>query len=189
MTLHQGSSGQEVRELQEKLQHAGFDPGNVDGEFGHNTEHAVLAFQNAASLTADGIAGPHTMQALDTYLSVSAHRGTPALDVWYQELDSSCEWVTFTVYNSGDGEAAANSYFSWITVQPEHSGHAVWTYRDELPAIPAGQQVYSTIRLPDSLDNGNYDVHVGILDANNGWVTQQPHVVHTTVHDRRFAAR
>ena len=191
MTLHEGSSGDAVSDLQEKLKSAGYDPGSVDGHFGPNTERAVVSFQSAAGLTTDGIAGPRTIEALEATLAAwaSVAAGSPTLAVFSEALDSSCEWVSFTVYNGGDGDSTASAFFSWITVQPEHSGSAVWTQRDELPAIAAGQQSDSWVRLPDSLDNGNYDIHVGILDADNNWVTQQPHVVPTTVHDRRFGTR
>jgi peptidoglycan hydrolase-like protein with peptidoglycan-binding domain len=190
MTLQHGASGDDVSDLQLKLKAVGHDPGHVDGVFGHGTEHAVRSFQHACGLVDDGIAGPHTMEALERAVAAAVHTvGTPALDVWYEMMDSSCEWVTFVVYNAGNGDAAERDFHAWITVQPEHSGHAVRTYREELPAIAAGQQTYSTVRLPDTLDNGNYDIHVGLLDSNNQWVTQQPHIVRATVHDRRFSAR
>ncbi|TAJ34419.1 MAG: peptidoglycan-binding protein [Nitrospirae bacterium] len=63
-TLQIGSTGVEVRELQQKLKDAGFDPGVIDGEYGHGTEAAVLAFQKSEGLLADGIAGPRTLAAL-----------------------------------------------------------------------------------------------------------------------------
>lgn len=62
--LKEGSSGPEVVTLQEKLKQAGFSPGNIDGAFGPGTEAALMAFQRSQGLLADGIAGPHTLQAL-----------------------------------------------------------------------------------------------------------------------------
>jgi peptidoglycan hydrolase-like protein with peptidoglycan-binding domain len=62
--LRQGSRGTQVRDLQEALRAAGFDPGPVDGVFGPRTRAAVLAFQRAHGLAADGIAGPVTKGAL-----------------------------------------------------------------------------------------------------------------------------
>jgi hypothetical protein len=187
VTLERGSSGHEVTELQEKLKAAGYDPGAADGHFGPTTEYAVMSFQRTAGLTADGYAGPHTMAALETH----AHHagGAPALDVTSQELDPSFEWVGFLVHNSGAGASVDNAFYSWITLQPEHSGSAVWTQRDPLAGIHAGQQNHSWVRLPNSISDGNYDVHVGILDANNNWVTQQPHIVELTVHAGKFAPR
>jgi len=63
MSLRIGSSGESVRQLQARLQQAGFDPGGVDGKFGQKTETAVERFQTARGLTVDGIAGNETMRA------------------------------------------------------------------------------------------------------------------------------
>ncbi len=52
--------GDDVRELQERLNSLGFDPGRVDGIFGPTTEVALLQFQRDAAITPDGICGPAT---------------------------------------------------------------------------------------------------------------------------------
>lgn len=63
-TLKLDAHGPEVVELQKKLTKLGFPVGNIDGEFGHATEAAVIAFQHSRELLADGIAGPRTLAAL-----------------------------------------------------------------------------------------------------------------------------
>ncbi len=63
MTLSTGSSGSSVRNLQQKLQSAGFNPGGVDGDFGSRTERAVRAFQQAKGIEVDGKVGPQTLRA------------------------------------------------------------------------------------------------------------------------------
>lgn len=52
-----GSSGDEVKKIQNRLKELGFYTGAVDGNFGDGTEKAYKAFQEAAGLTVDGIAG------------------------------------------------------------------------------------------------------------------------------------
>lgn len=64
-SLKQGSRGDEVRELQEKLNRLGYACGTADGIFGAKTEAAVKAFQQANGLSTDGIAGPKTQAALE----------------------------------------------------------------------------------------------------------------------------
>lgn len=62
--LFVGSSGTEVRMVQQGLAAAGFDPGPIDGVFGQKTERAVKAFQAMRGLAIDGHIGPDTLAAL-----------------------------------------------------------------------------------------------------------------------------
>ena len=62
--LRTGARGDAVRKLQELLNALGYDCGSVDGIFGSKTYAAVLAFQKANGLGADGIVGPLTWAKL-----------------------------------------------------------------------------------------------------------------------------
>ncbi|MFL6138956.1 MAG: N-acetylmuramoyl-L-alanine amidase [Frankiaceae bacterium] len=57
--------GDDVAELQHRLQELGFDPGRCDGVFGARTEQAVRELQRNLGLVPDGTCGPHTLKALD----------------------------------------------------------------------------------------------------------------------------
>lgn len=63
-TLKNGSSGEQVKTVQRILNGSGYTSGTVDGKYGKNTENAVKAFQKAKGLTADGICGLNTWNAL-----------------------------------------------------------------------------------------------------------------------------
>lgn len=64
--LSMGSSGNAVKDLQEKLNRLGFNCGTADGVFGRMTGEAVRKFQNTvASLGVDGIAGYNTLTELN----------------------------------------------------------------------------------------------------------------------------
>jgi hypothetical protein len=65
-TLRRGDRGEDVRQLQELLRSAGFDPGGIDGNFGSATHDAVVSFQRSSGLEPDGAAGPLTTAALTT---------------------------------------------------------------------------------------------------------------------------
>jgi peptidoglycan hydrolase-like protein with peptidoglycan-binding domain len=66
-TIQEGSSGADVTLLQQRLTALGYYNGAVDGSFGPGTKSAVVAFQQAKSITpADGVVGPATWQALAT---------------------------------------------------------------------------------------------------------------------------
>lgn len=62
--LRTGSHGDAVRKLQELLNAKGYTCGSVDGIFGSKTYAAVLAFQKANGLGADGIVGSLTWAKL-----------------------------------------------------------------------------------------------------------------------------
>jgi peptidoglycan hydrolase-like protein with peptidoglycan-binding domain/DNA invertase Pin-like site-specific DNA recombinase len=55
-----------VRTLQRTLRRLGWSPGPIDGLFGPRTEAAVVRFQRAAGVTADGVVGARTFRALRT---------------------------------------------------------------------------------------------------------------------------
>ena len=75
-TLQRGSMGEDVRQVQELLKRAGFDPGPIDGVFGSTTEAAVRQFQTSRGLDSDGKVGPITMAALTaSSVPVGAARG------------------------------------------------------------------------------------------------------------------
>lgn len=60
----QGSRGDEVTAIQTKLRESGYYNGKIDGIFGSGTKNALISFQKDNGLTADGIAGSKTLQAL-----------------------------------------------------------------------------------------------------------------------------
>ena len=59
-----GDSGDAVTTLQTELNAQGYACGEADGVFGQNTLNAVIAFQTAKGLAADGIVGELTWGAL-----------------------------------------------------------------------------------------------------------------------------
>lgn len=64
--LKLGSKGPEVKALQERISSLGLGLVVVpDGLFGTSTKRAVIAFQANAGITADGMVGPATQDALD----------------------------------------------------------------------------------------------------------------------------
>jgi putative chitinase len=81
VTLREGSSGDGVKILQNRLKERGFSPGAVDGKFGLATEAALIAFQKSEGLLADGIAGPRTQRALGLVTDDSLPNVIPGVTV------------------------------------------------------------------------------------------------------------
>jgi N-acetyl-anhydromuramyl-L-alanine amidase AmpD len=92
--LRKGSTGQLVKQIQQKLKEHGHYTGAIDGDFGPNTEKSVMAFQNTRpNLSADGVVGNLTWKSLH---NVSEHR--PAI----------IEGTNIKDYHLNDGEFFAD---------------------------------------------------------------------------------
>lgn len=94
-----GDIGEEVRELQAKLNALGYNCGTVDGEFGKNTLAALKKFQSQKGLEADGEAGPLTLGKLLEY-----YKG-------FTGKEKACETVTVSActMNAPSGDAPDGS--------------------------------------------------------------------------------
>lgn len=74
--LRSGSQGEEVWQLQTRLQELGYYTTAVDGQFGQGTKTAVMAFQRVNGLEVDGIVGEGTKATL--YAASAIPRPTDA---------------------------------------------------------------------------------------------------------------
>ena len=63
--------GDDVKAVQNKLNSLGYNCGTADGYYGNATRSAVISFQSAKGLTADGEVGPATWNALFSSSSTS----------------------------------------------------------------------------------------------------------------------
>ncbi|HET9137804.1 D-Ala-D-Ala carboxypeptidase family metallohydrolase [Actinophytocola sp.] len=87
-SLSQGATGEDVRQLQIRI--AGY-PGTgahlgIDGDFGPATRAALVRFQQAYGLSADGVAGPQTFAKI---YELQDDDCTP-IHFTYGELDDGC---------------------------------------------------------------------------------------------------
>ena len=79
-TYRRGSSGEQVRVIQDKLKRWGYYDGAVDGIFGSATEKAVRYFQRSNGLAEDGIVGKNTLTALGMFNTGAGSSSTAAQD-------------------------------------------------------------------------------------------------------------
>ena len=120
-TLKAGIANETVRSLQNRLITLGYLSGKADGIFGTKTSLAVINFQKANGLKADGIAGSKTINLLNKPSAVSASGGqsnTGALTIpsgsisassvkyanWYNEVRAKARtYPNATVYDFTNG--------------------------------------------------------------------------------------
>lgn len=71
--------GEDVAELQSRLNGLGFDAGKVDGVFGAETQRAVLDFQRNRHLAEDGRAGPEVITEIRLVTRAAMRAGREAV--------------------------------------------------------------------------------------------------------------
>ena len=76
--LQRGDRGNNVTELQTRLQQLGYNTGGVDGVFGGMTEAAVQQLQRSAQLPSDGKFGQQELAALTSMQPISAAPTRPS---------------------------------------------------------------------------------------------------------------
>ena len=96
--LRTGSSGLAVRQLQDQLKDLGYYKGSSDGEYGAATEQAVRDFQAANNLTADGIAGTKTQDALFSRYAIAKADSTSGTS---SSTSTSTGTTTTNTYQNG----------------------------------------------------------------------------------------
>ena len=74
-TLYYGCTGARVKTLQQALRAAGIYKGPLDGVYGDLTYEAVLKYQRANNLAADGMAGTNTLNSLAKKTGVRVSSG------------------------------------------------------------------------------------------------------------------
>ncbi len=116
--LRVGSSGNNVRVMQQYLNGLGVVYTAVnrlatDGKFGAATQNAVIRFQKQFSLTADGVIGQNTWNAIvAVYLSVAAYR---PVDVTTKYLG------VISAGSSGDHVRFIQSYLNSVRKQYDYN--------------------------------------------------------------------
>ena len=104
--LKQGTSGNDVKEVQRRLKQWGYYKGSVDGVFGEGTKKAVIAFQKKNGLTADGVVGKSTYKALGMTKSYEILAGQSSGGAQAQNGYSSADvyLLAKTIHAEGRGE-------------------------------------------------------------------------------------
>ncbi|MGW2841182.1 peptidoglycan-binding protein [Streptomyces sp. NPDC001493] len=131
-TQQSGSSGAQVKAVQQLLNTQGYEAGSVDGVFGAATTSAVQAFQRARGLSADGIVGAKTWTALlSAGTTPDLRQGSAGEDV--KRLQRSLTAALGSTV-SVDGDFGSGTATAVRTFQTDHGlsvdgivGTATWT--------------------------------------------------------------
>ncbi len=188
-----GSKGSEVTQIQTKLKRWGYYTGNIDGIYGSQTLAAVKYFQRKNGLTADGIAGTKTLQAMGIFNSSNSSSSSST-------NSSNLNLLARLVYGEARGEpytgqvavaavvlnrVKSSSFPNTISGVIYQSG-AFSVVNDGQINLTPNQTAYNAAQ--DAL-NG-WDPSYGSLyyfnpsTATNSWIWSRPHVI--TIGKHRF---
>ncbi|MEZ7171536.1 spore cortex-lytic enzyme [Sporosarcina sp. OR05] len=192
--LAKGATGDDVIELQARLQYIGFYNGEIDGKFGYGTYWALRSFQEKYGMPIDGIAGTLTKKKLTAASSYDekfvkdnikkgnqfTHYGGKPLASQVKEGGGKKENIHLpSKYSEQDLKLMANAVYGEARGEPYEGQVAVAAVilnRVEHPDFP--DTVGGVIFQPGAftaVDDGqiwltpNERAKEAVLDALNGW--------------------
>lgn len=192
--VQRGAFGDDVIELQARLQYLGFYTGKIDGKFGYGTYWALRNFQQQYGLKVDGVAGAETKKTLAGYsdydeewVHTQLEKGTDFTYYGGQPLDTQVKGgagSTSTTqlpskYTERDLQLIANAVYGESRGEPYEGQVAVAAVilnRVEHPDFP--NTIAGVIFQPGAftaVDDGqiwlepNQRAKEAVLDALNGW--------------------
>ncbi|MDO8188792.1 L,D-transpeptidase family protein [Conexibacter sp. JD483] len=132
------TSSADTRALQQRLRHLHFATGPIDGCDGPRTTSALLAFQKAKGLSADGEAGPLTRAALKSggrpVTVRDRGKGTHVeIDIRTQLLTIVKDGTPFRIYNATTGMSGHETPQGSFTIERKYVRDWSVPYRTWMP--------------------------------------------------------
>lgn len=168
--LKQGVSGDPVKQLQTQLKNLGYYTGSITGTFGELTHAAVVAFQKANGLSADGVAGTTTLSKLYSGSAIAKNK----------EAGATAQPPT----SAGSVPSAASVIFAnWYTViRPKYKNGTVVTIYDFETKLSWKCKFMSVGKHADSdpLTSADTEIMYNAFGKKNTWT---PKAVWVTMPD------
>lgn len=194
VTYAKGSSGETVRQIQEKLLDWGYYSGEVDGIFGSKTEDAVEYFQRKNGLTVDGKVGPATLEALGLPsggTSSTSGGGSGELELLARLISAEARGEPYAgqvavgavVLNRVEHPSFPNT-ISEVIFQPGAFSCMLDGQWDE----PVADSAYQAARdaLAGADPSGGAIYYFNPVTATNAWIWSRPEII--TIGKHRFCA-
>ncbi len=183
-----GSTGEEVTKIQTRLTELGFYTGAIDGNFGDATEAAYRAFQEAAGVTVDGIAGsdreilysddaPYAEKIEETTETPTEESAEETTD----ETDAKEESEAVTVYQNGDENETVSkiqaqlALLGYFDIDPtgyfgDYTAQAVMNFQLANGLVVTGivdEETYAMLYSDEAIENPYTDVDENVSDATS----------------------
>ena len=160
-----------VTMLQKELQAWGYDPNGIDGIFGGGTKTAVIAFQKAVGLSADGVVGLNTLHALQrrtgSYMAYNVNENQAYFEDVYRKAVFTCAYVlkqlgtskidknTICSHAEGHMMGIASNHADVGHWWPKH-GKSMDDFRADVKTyMDTGKLPYSVELTPDNSEENN----------------------------------
>ena len=153
-----GSTGSEVKTLQQKLKDLGFYNGDVDGIFGTQTQTAVRNFQRSVGITVDGIAGPTTL----LYLGLDTGTSSPSTQYSSSDVQLLAKVIS--------AEARGESYEGQVAVGAVVLNRVAHpSFPDSISGVVYQSGVFSCVYDSNWNEPVAESAKRAAIDAINGW--------------------
>lgn len=153
-----GSTGNEVKTLQQKLKDLGFYNGSVDGIFGTQTQTAVRNFQRSVGITVDGIAGSTTL----LYLGLDSGSSSPST----QYSSSDVQLLAMVI----SAEARGESYEGQVAVGAVVLNRVAHpSFPDSISGVVYQSGAFSCVYDSNWSEPVAESAKRAAIDAINGW--------------------
>ena len=188
-----GSRGEEVKNIQTRLKKWGYYNGSIDGIYGTATKNAVIQFQKKNGLTADGIAGPKTLEKIGLPSSGSSNStgGNADYLLLARIISAEARGEPYTG-QVAVGAVVLNrvehpSFPSTISGVVYQSGAFSCLYDGQFDK-PVADSAYKAAR--DALNgwdpSGGAVYYFNPSTATSNWIWSRPHI--TTIGKHRFCS-
>lgn len=191
--IQKGAFGDDVIELQSRLQYIGYYKGQIDGDFGWGTYWALRNFQNDYGMEVDGLAGPETRQKLvnasnynESFVRNNLNKGVKFTHYGGTPLENQVKSETVSKkltlpngYSENDIKLMSNAVYGEARGEPYEGQVAVAAVilnRIEDEAFPntASGVIFEPLAFTAVADGQiwltpNEQARRAVMDAINGW--------------------
>lgn len=155
-----GSTGSEVKQIQQKLKELGYYNGKIDSIYGTQTKNAVTKFQKNCGITADGICGKTTL----LYLGLSGGSSGGSNNTGYSASD--VELLAKVI----SAEARGESYEGQVAVGAVILNRVAHpSFPDSLSGVVYQKGAFSCVNDSNWYQPTSESSKRAARDALNGW--------------------
>lgn len=155
-----GSTGSEVKKIQQKLKELGYYNGGIDSIYGSQTKSAVIRFQKNCGLTADGICGPKTL----LYLGLGGSGGGSGNNTNYSNEDVELLGKVISAEARGESYEGQVAVGAVILNRVAHPG-----FPDSLSGVIYQRGAFSCVNDSNWYQPVSESSKKAARDALNGW--------------------